>query len=109
MWNRLRRLSPLTWMVALLLLATLLRFAAWQSAPPGLRYDETTIVFEVDQIRAGDRPIYMESSAQEALYHYLFAAAARHYRAASLRAALAFDRFRLDRRGRHLHSGAADV
>ena len=75
MWNRLRRLSPLTWMVALLLLATILRFEAWQSAPPGLRYDETTVVYEADEIRAGARPIYMDGSAEEALYHYLFAAA----------------------------------
>ena len=75
MWNRLRHLSPLTWMVALLLLATVLRFAAWQSAPPGLRYDETTVVYEADEIRAGARPIYMDGSAEEALYHYLFAAA----------------------------------
>ena len=62
-------------MVALLLLATFLRFAAWQSAPPGLRYDETTVVYEADEIRAGARPIYMDGSAEEALYHYLFAAA----------------------------------
>jgi hypothetical protein len=62
-------------MVALLLAATFLRFVAWQSAPPGLRYDETTVVFEADQIRAGARPIYMDGSAEEALYHYLFAAA----------------------------------
>jgi 4-amino-4-deoxy-L-arabinose transferase-like glycosyltransferase len=62
-------------MVALLLLATALRFAAWQSAPPGLRYDETTVVYEADEIRAGARPIYMDGSAEEALYHYLFAAA----------------------------------
>jgi len=62
-------------MVALLLLATVLRFAAWQSAPPGLRYDETTVVYEADEIRAGARPIYMDGSAEEALYHYLFAAA----------------------------------
>jgi hypothetical protein len=75
MWNRIRRFSPLTWMVALLLLATVLRFAAWQSAPPGLRYDETTVVYEADEIRAGARPIYMDGSAEEALYHYLFAAA----------------------------------
>ncbi len=62
-------------MVALLLLATVLRFAAWPSAPPGLRYDETTVVYEADEIRAGARPIYMDGSAEEALYHYLFAAA----------------------------------
>ncbi len=75
MLNRVRRISPLTWMVALLLAATFLRLAAWQAAPPGLRYDETTVVYEADEIRAGARPIYMDGSAEEALYHYLFAAA----------------------------------
>jgi hypothetical protein len=75
MIDRVRRLSPLAWMVALLLAATFLRLAAWQSAPPGLRYDEMTVVYEADEIRAGARPIYMDGSAEEALYHYLFAAA----------------------------------
>ncbi len=75
MIDRLRQVSPLSWMVALLLAATFLRFVAWQSAPPGLRYDETTVVYEADEIRAGARPIYMDGSAEEALYHYLFAAA----------------------------------
>lgn len=62
-------------MVALLLAAAFLRWVAWQAAPPGLRYDETTVVYEADEIRAGARPIYMDGSAEEALYHYLFAAA----------------------------------
>src|SRR5512136_1027529 len=75
MLNRVRRISPLTWMVALLLVATFLRLAAWQSAPPGLRYDEMTVAFEADEIRAGARPIYMDGSAEEPLYHYLYAAA----------------------------------
>ncbi len=75
MLNPVRRISTLNWMVALLLAATFLRFVAWQSAPPGLRYDETTVVYEADEIRAGARPIYMDGSAEEALYHYLFAAA----------------------------------
>jgi len=75
MLNRVRRVSPLAWMVALLLVATFLRLAAWQSAPPGLRYDEMTVAYEADEIRAGARPIYMDGSAEEALYHYLFAAA----------------------------------
>src|SRR5512135_1420403 len=75
MLNRIRRTSALGWMMALLLAATFLRFAAWQSAPPGLRYDEMTVVYEADEIRAGARPIYMDGSAEEPLYHYLFAAA----------------------------------
>ncbi len=62
-------------MVALLLAATFLRFVAWPSAPPGMRYDETTIDYEVNQIRAGERPIYLESSSREALYFYLLAIA----------------------------------
>ena len=73
--NRLRRTSPLTWMVALLLAATFLRFVTWRAAPPGLRYDEMTVVYEADEIRAGARPIYMDGSAEEALYHYFVAAA----------------------------------
>ena len=40
-----------------------------------MRYDEMTVVYEADEIRAGARPIYMDGSAEEALYHYLFAAA----------------------------------
>src|SRR5512136_74347 len=75
MLNRVRRISPLTWMVALLVAATFLRLVAWQFAPPGLRYDEMTVVYEADEIRAGARPLYMDGSAEEALYHYLFAAA----------------------------------
>ncbi len=74
MIDRVRRISPLAWMVALLLAATFLRFVAWQAAPPGLRYDEMTVVYEADEIRAGARPIYMDGSAEEALFHYLFAA-----------------------------------
>jgi len=62
-------------MVAVLLAAAFLRLVAWQSAPPGLRYDEMTVVYEADEIRAGARPIYMDGSAEEALYHYFFAAA----------------------------------
>ena len=62
-------------MVALLLAATFLRFIAWRDAPPGLRYDEMTVIYEADEIRAGARPIYMDGSAEEALYHYFVAAA----------------------------------
>jgi hypothetical protein len=75
MFSCVRRISPQVWMVALLLAATFLRFVAWQAAPPGMRYDEMTVVYEADEIRAGARPIYMDGSAEEALYHYLFAAA----------------------------------
>ena len=70
--NRASR-TPLAIMVALLLTATFLRFAAMFDAPPGMRYDEMTVVVEADRIRAGDRPIYMDSSAREALYFYLLA------------------------------------
>ena len=65
--------TPLAIMVALMLAATFLRFAAMFDAPPGMRYDEMTVVVEADRIRAGDRPIYMDSSAREALYFYLVA------------------------------------
>ena len=67
--------TSLAIMVALLLAATFLRFSAWRDAPPGLRYDEMTVVYEADEIRAGARPIYMDGSAEEALYHYFVAAA----------------------------------
>ncbi|MFN8595410.1 MAG: glycosyltransferase family 39 protein [Anaerolineae bacterium] len=61
-------------MVAVLLAAAFLRLVAWRDAPPGLRYDEMTVVYEADEIRAGARPIYMDGSAEEALFHYFFAA-----------------------------------
>lgn len=67
--------KPLTLMIALLLAATFLRFVAWLDAPPGMRYDEMTVVYEADEIRAGARPIYLDGSAEEPLYHYLFAIA----------------------------------
>ena len=67
--------KPLALMVALLLVATFLRFVAWLDAPPGMRYDEMTVVYEADEIRAGARPIYLDGSAEEPLYHYLFAIA----------------------------------
>jgi hypothetical protein len=75
MLNRVRRVSPLAWMVALLLVATFLRLAAWQSAPPGLRFDEMLVDYHADLIRAGARPIYIDDLAEEPLYHYLFAVA----------------------------------
>ena len=75
MLTRLRRIPVLVWLVALLFAAAFLRLVAWQAAPPGLRYDEMTVVYEADEIRAGARPIYMDGSAEEALFHYLFAAA----------------------------------
>lgn len=70
-----RRLTPLTWLVALLLAATLLRLAAWREAPPGLRFDEMLVSYHADLIGAGARPIYLDDLAEEPLYHYLFAAA----------------------------------
>jgi 4-amino-4-deoxy-L-arabinose transferase-like glycosyltransferase len=75
MLNRARRVSPLAWMVALLLVAAFLRWGAWQSAPPGLRFDEMLVSYHADLIRAGARPIYIDDLAEEPLYHYLFAAA----------------------------------
>ena len=47
--------TPITIMVALMLAATFLRFVAMFDAPPGMRYDEMTVVVEADRIRAGDR------------------------------------------------------
>jgi 4-amino-4-deoxy-L-arabinose transferase-like glycosyltransferase len=70
-----RRISPPGWMVALLLAATFLRLAAWQSAPPGLRFDEMLVSYHADLIRDGARPLYIDDLAEEALFHYLFAAA----------------------------------
>jgi hypothetical protein len=67
------RLSSLAIITALLLLAASLRIVGWLDAPPGMRYDEMTVVYEADDIRSGDRPIYMDGSAEEPLYHYLFA------------------------------------
>jgi len=58
-----------------LLVATFLRFVAWLDAPPGMRYDEMTVVYEADEIRLGARPIYLDGSAEEPLYHYFFAIA----------------------------------
>ena len=71
--RNLQRLTPLTLMAALLLAAAALRIIGWIDAPPGMRYDEMTVVVEADDIRLGDRPIYMDGSAEEPLYHYLFA------------------------------------
>ena len=62
-------------MVALLLAATFLRLVAWQSAPPGLRFDEMLVDYHADLIRDGARPIYIDDLAEESLYHYFFAAA----------------------------------
>ncbi len=69
----LSRPSPLAIMIVLLLIATALRIIGWLDAPPGLRYDEMTVVVEAEDIRLGARPIYMDGSAEEPLYHYLFA------------------------------------
>lgn len=69
------RVSPLTWMVGVLLAATFLRLVAWQAAPPGLRFDEMLVFDQTDRIRAGARPIYLDDLAEEPLYHYAFAAA----------------------------------
>jgi len=73
MLNRARRISPLTWLVALLLVATFLRLAAWQSAPPGLRYDEMLVTLQAEEIQHGARPIYIDAIYEEPLYHYLTA------------------------------------
>src|SRR5512145_1925286 len=62
-------------MVAVLLAAAFLRLVAWREAPPGLRFDEMLVVTQTDAIRDGARPIYIDDLAEEALYHYLFAAA----------------------------------
>jgi hypothetical protein len=75
MLKRVRRMSPLAWMVALLLAATFLRLAAWRDAPPGLRFDEMLVTYHADLVRAGERPIYLDDLAEEPLYHYFFAAA----------------------------------
>src|SRR5512143_617111 len=73
MLNRARRISPLTWLVALLLVATFLRLAAWRDAPPGLRFDEMLVTLQAEEIQQGARPIYIDAIYEEPLYHYLTA------------------------------------
>jgi 4-amino-4-deoxy-L-arabinose transferase-like glycosyltransferase len=75
MLNRARRISPLTWLVALLLVATFLRLAAWRDAPPGLRFDEMLVTLQAAEIQHGARPVYIDAIYEEPLYHYLTALA----------------------------------
>src|SRR5512139_1746975 len=71
----LSRISPLNWMVALLLVATFLRLAAWRDAPPGLRFDEMLVTLQAEEIQHGARPVYIDAIYEEPLYHYLTALA----------------------------------
>ena len=73
MLNRARRISPLAWLVALLLAATFLRLAAWRDAPPGLRFDEMLVALQAEEIQHGARPVYIDAIYEEPLYHYLAA------------------------------------
>jgi 4-amino-4-deoxy-L-arabinose transferase-like glycosyltransferase len=73
MLNRVHRISPLAWMVALLLAATFLRLAAWRDAPPGLRFDEMLVTLQAEEIQHGARPVYIDGIYEEPLYHYLAA------------------------------------
>jgi 4-amino-4-deoxy-L-arabinose transferase-like glycosyltransferase len=65
----------LTWLVALLLVATVLRLAAWRDAPPGLRFDEMLVTLQAEEIQHGALPIYIDAIYEEPLYHYLTALA----------------------------------
>jgi 4-amino-4-deoxy-L-arabinose transferase-like glycosyltransferase len=65
------RWSPLTIMMALLLIAATLRLAGWLNAPPGMRFDEMLVEYQANTIHDGARPIYIDELAEEPLYHYL--------------------------------------
>jgi 4-amino-4-deoxy-L-arabinose transferase-like glycosyltransferase len=62
-------------LVALLLVATFLRLAAWRDAPPGLRFDEMLVTLQAEEIQQGARPVYIDAIYEEPLYHYLTALA----------------------------------
>lgn len=63
-----------TLLIAIVLIAIIFRFAAFNQVPPGLHYDEAIDAKLAQEIRSGTWPIYFEEGwGREPLYHYLVA------------------------------------
>jgi 4-amino-4-deoxy-L-arabinose transferase-like glycosyltransferase len=61
-------------LIAIVLIAIIFRFAAFNQAPPGLHYDEAIDAKLAQEIRSGAWPLYFEEGwGREPLYHYLVA------------------------------------
>jgi 4-amino-4-deoxy-L-arabinose transferase-like glycosyltransferase len=61
-------------LIAIVLVAIIFRFAAFNQVPPGLHYDEAIDAKLAQEIRSGAWPIYFEEGwGREPLYHYLVA------------------------------------
>src|SRR5512147_2684285 len=61
-------------LIAIVLVAIIFRFAAFNQVPPGLHYDEAIDARLAQEIHAGAWPIYFEEGwGREPLYHYLVA------------------------------------
>jgi 4-amino-4-deoxy-L-arabinose transferase-like glycosyltransferase len=61
-------------LIAIVLIAIIFRFAAFNQVPPGLHYDEAIDAKLAGDIRSGAWPIYFEEGwGREPLYHYLVA------------------------------------
>jgi 4-amino-4-deoxy-L-arabinose transferase-like glycosyltransferase len=61
-------------LIAIVLIAIIFRFAAFNQVPPGLHYDEAIDAKLAQDIRSGAWPIYFEEGwGREPLYHYLVA------------------------------------
>ena len=60
--------------IAIVLIAIIFRFAQFNQVPPGLHYDEAIDAKLAQEIRAGATPLYFEEGwGREPLYHYLVA------------------------------------
>jgi 4-amino-4-deoxy-L-arabinose transferase-like glycosyltransferase len=61
-------------LIAIVLIAIIFRFAAFNQVPPGLHYDEAIDAKLAQEIRSGVWPLYFEEGwGREPLYHYLVA------------------------------------
>jgi 4-amino-4-deoxy-L-arabinose transferase-like glycosyltransferase len=61
-------------LIAIVLIAIIFRFAAFNQVPPGLHYDEAIDAKLAQEIRSGAWPLYFEEGwGREPLYHYLVA------------------------------------
>jgi 4-amino-4-deoxy-L-arabinose transferase-like glycosyltransferase len=61
-------------LIAIVLVAIVFRFAAFNQIPPGLHYDEAIDAKLAQEIRSGAWPIYFEEGwGREPIYHYLVA------------------------------------